>query len=717
MKNKIFFLIFSFLFLNIQGQNQVLIDSLVNGLKTNISEKQKVDTYNKLSKEIRRTDSLQAMTYVNKALAIADEINYKNGILDARFEEAYISNLYGKPELAIDQYTALIESAAAIGYKKIIGKSNFQIGFIYKDKSDYSSSIQYNIKSAVAFEEIKDTLSCMIVYSYIAGQSLYQDNYTFALEYYLKLLDLGKKRKSNQILALCYNNIGIIHKENEEYDDAIENYKNSLTIYEKINDSARIGDCLNNIGALYIDNENYPEAMIYLKKSLNIRLKLNNTTDIVENYNNLGEIEFRLKNYAESLENYFKAIHLYKNNKKKLSKAHSLIGIGKVYYEQNKFGKAKQYLKEGIQLAKETSLPDLISNGSNYLSKVEHKLGNYKNAYDNHLLYAKIKDSLGNNEMLKKLTIMNANFAFEQQLDSINYKNDKDQLLLSQRIESERKINTFMFVSLITILGLIIILYNKNKDIKQVNIELEKQRNELDSMNKTKTRLFSIIAHDIRGPIGNFIGLYDLLKDHLKDNYTEVYNNDAFLDSTVTLLNKTKDQLLDLLDGLVNWALKESNVIPYRPETLNVKVCVDKNIAIYLPQAKSKNIQLAPKIDENISIWADKNSVMTIIRNLTGNALKFSPENSIISYEASVKNNFTEIKITDQGVGMEPDKLKNIFAIHEEKTTLGTKGEKGTGLGLNIVWDFVKLNNGTISVESTINVGTTFIITLPNKQT
>lgn len=723
MKQKIFFLIFSLFLLTSNAQQKVNVDSLLNVVKTDISKEHKVDTYLKIVEQIKRTDSLKAITYLKEAKDIAERINYKKGILDAKYEEAFISNLYGKPSLALDQYTELIKNASDTKYKKIIGKSYFRIGLIQKDKSEYSKSIQNNLKAAEIFEEIKDTTYFTVVYSYIAGLSLYQDNYALALEYYLKLLDISKKKNSVEGIALCYNNIGLIHRQNEEYDDAIDNYKKALAIYEKLNDSARISDCLNNIGGIHQAKEDYSEAMNYFEKSLSIRIKNNNTSSIAENYNNIGEVQFGLGNYSKSLENYFKAINLYKKGEIKQSKAYSLIGIGKAFYMQNKLSNAKQYLKDGIQLAKEISSPDIISNGVFYLSKVENKLGNYKSAYNKHLLYTSIKDSLRSNEMLKKLTIMKANFAFDQQLDSINFKNVQDQKLLTQKIESERKVNAFMIVGLLIVFVFIIILYYKNKNIRntnlklsQANVKLEIQRNELDNMNKTKTRFFSIIAHDIRGPIGNFIGFFDLIKEHIKEKYVDANKDDDFLDTTIGLLNTSKDQILNLLDGLINWALKESNVIPYRPENLNIKTCVEKNIDIYLQQAKAKKIKLEPFIDENISVWADKNCVMTILRNLTSNALKFSPENSSILFKASNKNNFTEIEITDQGVGMEKEKLKTLFAIDEKKTTVGTKGEKGTGLGLNIVHDFVKLNKGEITVESEINVGTTFKILLPNKE-
>ncbi len=721
MKRNLLILITTLFFLNIQAQNKVIVDSLLNVLETNISEKQKVDIYNNLAHQVRKLDSLEAMTYVNKAINIAHKIKYKEGVIDAKFEEAYISNIYGNSQLALAQYSELAKNANAIGYKKIEGKSYFQIGLIYKNESDYSNSIQYNIKSAEVFEKAKDTSSFVIVYSYIAGLSLYQNNYAVALEYYLKMLDIHINKKNDSGIAACYINIGVIHKLNNEYEDAIYNYKKSLAIYEKLNDSINMSACMNNIGNIHQAKGNLTEAMNHLTKSLHIRLKMNDKTRLSENYNNIGDVQKELGNLNESLENYFKALKL--NINLKLSRTQSLIGIGQNYYEQNKFQKAKQYLEEGILLAKEIPSYDLIGSGSNYLSKVEYKLGNYKSAYNNHLIFSKMEDSLRNNEMLKKLTIMKANFNFEQRIDSINFKNIQQQQLISRKIEQEHKIVAFILGIFLIVIVFTFILFHKNKRIKhtnyqlsQANIELEKQRNELDNINKTKTRLFSIIAHDIRGPIGIFIGFFDLIRDHLKENYTDVYHDDEFLDKTIKLLNKSKDQILNLLDGLLNWSLKEANVIPHQPENLNLKNCIDKNIEIYLQQAKSKKIQLSAQIDENISVWADKNCVMTILRNLTSNALKFSNENGTIYFKASTKNNFTEIYIIDEGVGIPADKLKNLFSIDENKTTTGTKGEKGTGLGLNIVYDFVKLNGGEISVQGEINKGTTFKILLPATQ-
>ncbi|MEQ9304153.1 MAG: ATP-binding protein, partial [Marinoscillum sp.] len=116
---------------------------------------------------------------------------------------------------------------------------------------------------------------------------------------------------------------------------------------------------------------------------------------------------------------------------------------------------------------------------------------------------------------------------------------------------------------------------------------------------------------------------------------------------------------------------------------------------------------------EPIELWADKNTTMTILRNLVNNALKFTPEGGSVTISATEAAEFAEISVADTGVGMPADKLRTLFTLQDKKSTYGTSGEKGLGLGLQLVYEFVEMNNGKIEVRSKEGTGTTFIISLP----
>ncbi|MEM8566374.1 MAG: ATP-binding sensor histidine kinase [Bacteroidota bacterium] len=249
------------------------------------------------------------------------------------------------------------------------------------------------------------------------------------------------------------------------------------------------------------------------------------------------------------------------------------------------------------------------------------------------------------------------------------------------------------------------------ENLKTTQEELRKKHDNLDVANKTKSKLFSIISHDIRGPMAHLFGFNDLIKYHIIDTYDA--KEDVQLDEMYGHLKKSADQVNTLLDNLLSWALKEEGVMPFNPKMLNIKACLDDNLSLITPQARSKSITLETQCDESLEAYLDKSSFMTILRNLSSNAIKFTQENGSVSFSARVEEKEFILTVSDTGIGIEKDKLANIFELRDDKVKPGTKGEKGTGLGLNLVHDLVKSNGGSVAVESEVGKGTIFRMNFP----
>ncbi|MEM1406832.1 MAG: HAMP domain-containing sensor histidine kinase, partial [Bacteroidota bacterium] len=249
------------------------------------------------------------------------------------------------------------------------------------------------------------------------------------------------------------------------------------------------------------------------------------------------------------------------------------------------------------------------------------------------------------------------------------------------------------------------------ENLKSTQEELRKEHDKLDVANKTKSKLFSIISHDIRGPMAHLFGFNELIKYHIVDTYDA--KEDAQLDEMYGHLKKSADQVNTLLDNLLSWALKEEGVMPFNPKMLNIKACLDDNMSLITPQAQSKSITLQMQCDESLEGYLDKSSFMTVLRNLSSNAIKFTQENGSVSFSARVEEKELILTISDTGIGIEKDKMADIFELRDDKVKPGTKGEKGTGLGLNLVHDLVKSNGGSVTVESEVGKGTVFRMSFP----
>ncbi|MEL7002169.1 MAG: ATP-binding protein [Bacteroidota bacterium] len=252
------------------------------------------------------------------------------------------------------------------------------------------------------------------------------------------------------------------------------------------------------------------------------------------------------------------------------------------------------------------------------------------------------------------------------------------------------------------------------ENLKSTQIELRSERDKLDVANKAKSKFFSIISHDLRGPIVHLMGFSQLIKYHLIETYDAA--DDKELDDIFSRLKDSTGQVTSLLDNLLNWALKEEGVMPFNPTLLNVNECLNDNISLMAPQAQSKSITLNVQCDESLEAYLDKNSFMTILRNLSGNAIKFTPENGKVIFSAWIEEKELLLTVSDTGIGIEKSKIPKIFELRDDKVRWGTEGEKGTGLGLNLVHDFVKANGGSITLESEVDKGTVFRMRFPLSQ-
>lgn len=247
------------------------------------------------------------------------------------------------------------------------------------------------------------------------------------------------------------------------------------------------------------------------------------------------------------------------------------------------------------------------------------------------------------------------------------------------------------------------------EEIARKNIEIEKQKKELIELNATKDKFFSIIAHDLRSPLGTIISFFEFLNSNMDD-----LDKSEIID-LVHSIYKSTDRLLKLLDNLLQWSRVQTGQLECKPEVFDVKGIVHANIDLLRMNAEKKEIVLYSEIRDRIMVFADQNMINTVIRNLINNALKFTHPGGSVWITAKKINGKAEIAVHDTGVGIPKETLNKLFRIDLKHTTIGTDEEKGTGLGLNLCKEFVESNNGKIQVESTPGKGTVVKFNLPLK--
>lgn len=240
---------------------------------------------------------------------------------------------------------------------------------------------------------------------------------------------------------------------------------------------------------------------------------------------------------------------------------------------------------------------------------------------------------------------------------------------------------------------------------KEILVKLNKELNEL---NASKDKFFSIIAHDLKNPFNIIIGFSEILKDELEAG--EFSKGEEY----ANFINDSAVQTLRLLENLLEWAKSQSGKIVFKPEPLNLFEICDEEINLLNDLAAGKSIEIRMSVSNELMIIADRNMLKTILRNLISNAIKFTHKNGTVEIKAISKKDCTEISVSDNGIGMTKEGASKLFHLDSNISSPGTENEKGTGLGLLLCKDFIEKHGGQIWVDSEPGRGSTFSILIPS---
>jgi len=244
-------------------------------------------------------------------------------------------------------------------------------------------------------------------------------------------------------------------------------------------------------------------------------------------------------------------------------------------------------------------------------------------------------------------------------------------------------------------------------ELKQAELIIKQQNEELKKLNVDLNRFISILAHDLKNPFSSIIGFLELLTRNIRK-----YDVDK-IENQLNIVYKSSQNIYHLLDDLLSWARTQSGKFPFNPAKINVSaICKDVSEHLKL-NAINKNIAINNIVDETIYILADANMLYVIMRNLISNAIKFTNKDGGITIYTETNLKYVTITVSDNGVGIEPDKLVNLFDISYKNSTDGTGNETGTGLGLLLCKELIEKHSGKIWVESELGKGSDFKFTIP----
>ena len=235
-----------------------------------------------------------------------------------------------------------------------------------------------------------------------------------------------------------------------------------------------------------------------------------------------------------------------------------------------------------------------------------------------------------------------------------------------------------------------------------------KLKNELlQTINAEKDKFFSILAHDLKGPLSAFLSATQILSEEIQNMSLEE------IKEIIISMKESASNIYGLLENLLEWSRFKRGSLEFSAEKINVKRVIVTCVEVFKESARKKGIDISCSISEDIEVYADSHMLETVIRNLVSNAIKFTPVGGKVRVEVENKSDQSvEVRVIDSGIGMTPEMKGRLFLLNEKTSRKGTEGEPSTGLGLLLCKEFIGKHNGKIWVESEVGKGSKFFFNI-----
>ncbi|WP_276166541.1 tetratricopeptide repeat-containing sensor histidine kinase [Zobellia alginiliquefaciens] len=605
----------------------------------------------------------------------------------------------------------LLLSQLALDYSKSshykIGESYALIGMgnYYSDKGDHTQSMLYFKNARSIGKMIKAVKPQLRAQNNLASEFAYIGDYAKALIYYLEAIDIANENDDKFMQSVLSENVANLYASQKDYVQALEFYKNVKKINEEIGNEIYSAETMSNIASLYADMGELEYAMYNANSSIAIFEKNKKMEWLAYGYATKGKIYLKDNKPEWALYWYSQSEMLHKTIQDDRGKIELLNGMSQAYLGMGKDSISEKYALDAYAISNDIQDMEESQQCAKTLYLINKNKENYTEALKYHEIYQTLSDTLSRNENKKSLTMLKTKMEHEKQKADLIEENNKQ--LDMQRAYVNVALGILVIFIIVTLL-----VGRSEKIQKNLNSELQKKKEDLEQnelalheINRTKDKLFSIIGHDLRGPIAAFQGLLKLFKDG------EIEQNEFM--GFLPKLSNDIDHISFTLNNLLTWGQTQMNGAVTRPEVVALETVVKDNIDLLSEIAKTKSIRLINHLETKTLSWSDSNQIDIVVRNLISNALKFTPENGMITITAIEKTKQWQVSIRDTGVGMTEKTIERLFLDNSTLTTYGTNNEKGTGLGLSLCKEMIEKNNGKIWVESTFRKGSTFHFTLP----
>ncbi len=696
--------------------NQQIADSLQANINFAQKDTNTVNSVNRLVETlIDLNENREGLEWANKGIDLADELNFTNGKQKLLINKADHHTRLGEFEMALK----VLEEAESLGYnqntqfnilnKRAITNSrmgNFMVANqMYKEMEAIADSVG-NLEQITT---VKNNMA--VTFNQMGEQGK-------ALQLYNEALEISEKLNNESNVAIALNNVGNQFQSLGNTEQAQVYLLRSKELSEKIGQQANLLRVYINLGNLYKDKEDYETAIFYHQLALENFERQGNPGSIIQSKYNLGEVELARGNYEKAREYLMSGYNSSKEIGFPMGIYYTSSGMGRLEQELQQFDLSSEWFLISLDIAERMQNNQGKLNIYEDLYKTNKQAQNTPEALNWLERYSSLSDSLQSDEKNRLIAEYEIQFGMRTS-------RQQNELLQARQLQQEAQLNSQRWVIVSAIGGVLFLLVIggfliinskknaranrllkiKNMELEELNQTINRQKNELENSNLVKTKLFGIVAHDLRGPVNSMQSLLYLLREHDLSK-KELDELTADMENSITE-NST------LMDNLLGWTKSQMEGHQVSKQTFKLQICVRAVTENFKTRCREKNILVVMDIPQEMELYADYNMIKLVIRNLFANSLKFSKSNSTITIVAKEQGNHVQISVIDEGVGIPDEHKSKIFnSIHF--TSNGTENEQGSGLGLSLCKEFIESHNGSIWFESEVNKETIFTFEIPN---
>jgi signal transduction histidine kinase/Tfp pilus assembly protein PilF len=632
----------------------------------------------------------------------------------AEFRRLVSNTSTGSTEDGITSAELRIEQAHEIGDARQEVRAKRDLGWIYLSRvHDYEKALDLFIDALALSDSLGLEDQLVLIYVSMAHVFEVVGDHKKSSQLLENALSINRERRSINADALILNNLGKVNAVSGRLEEARKNFQQVLKYRSDI-DRTYEAEALSNLGQLRAMEGKFQEALDYHREALRVNRTLRDQYAEANSLNDIGVLYGQMNNDERSQANHVVALEIRQKIGDKKGVAESCNNLAALYLRTNKPLDAITYGTLALEQAGESQAREQLLRSYEHLSLAYKMAGDFQKALEHKERSMAILELIQSEKQDRQLLEAENRYVLStkeneiQRLDTLRRERERE-------IASERKFRNILFLvaGLIFITaGLLLVLYlvkrRSNRKLQAARREVERKNQKLEELNHTKDKFFSIISHDLRGPLNSLTSFSRLLMNH-----TESMSKEE-IKLLASDLDKSVQNLLALLENLLEWSRSQTGNIDFTPERFNLREILVANKELLDGQAKAKRISIDVDAEYDVFVNLHKNSITTVVRNLVSNAIKFTPAGGSVTIKLTTDPSGLLLSVVDTGVGMSKEVMAKLFQVGSKHSTKGTANEKGTGLGLILCREFIERNGGTLSVDSVEGKGSKFTCRFPS---